>query len=67
MHCPHTEKRLQAVNEVVRLIARLGEFLEQKGDDEPGVKTTWQAMQRLASFAAGMKLARRVENRISLS
>ena len=29
------------LNEVVRLVARLGGFLARKGDGEPGVKTSW--------------------------
>ncbi|WP_232442088.1 IS4 family transposase, partial [Burkholderia ubonensis] len=34
------------LNEVVRLVARLGGFLARKGDGEPGVKTIWLGMQR---------------------
>lgn len=48
------------VNEVVRLIAALGGFLGRKGDGEPGIKTIWQGMEKVASFAAGMKFARRI-------
>ena len=55
-------KEVPTVNEVVRLIASLGGFLGRKGDGEPGVKTIWQGMERVASFAAGMKFARQMEN-----
>ncbi len=51
------------MNEVLRLIASLGGFLGRKEDGEPGVKTIWQGMEKVASFAAGMKLARRMESR----
>ncbi len=55
-------KEVPTVNEVVRSIASLGGFLGRKGDGEPGVKTIWQGMERVASFAAGMKFARQMEN-----
>ena len=47
-----------SLNEVVRLIARLGGFLARKGDGEPGVKTIWLGMQRIIDFAAGIKFSR---------
>ena len=40
------------LNEVVRLVARLGGFLARTGDGEPGVKTIWLGMQRVLDFAA---------------
>ena len=43
---------------MVRLVARLGDFLARKGDDEPGVKTIWLNMQRILDFAAGIKFSR---------
>ena len=46
------------LNEVVRLVARLGGFLARKGDGEPGVKTIWLGMQRIIDFAAGIKFSR---------
>lgn len=46
------------LNEVLRLIARLGGFLGRKGDGEPGVKTIWLGLQRVMDFAAGIKFAR---------
>ena len=47
-----------SLNEVVRLVARLGGFLARKGDGEPGVKTIWLGMQRIIDFAAGIKFSR---------
>ena len=52
---PHTPPTL---NEVVRLVARLGGFLARKGDAEPGVKTIWLGMQRIFDFAAGIRFSR---------
>jgi hypothetical protein len=46
------------LNEVVRLVARLGGFLARKGDGEPGVKTIWLGMQRVIDFAAGVRYSR---------
>ena len=46
------------LNQVVRLVARLGGFLARKGDGEPGVKTVWLGMQRVIDFAAGAKYSR---------
>ena len=51
-------KKAPRLNEVLRLIARLGGFLGRKGDGEPGVKTIWLGLQRVMDFAAGMKFAR---------
>jgi hypothetical protein len=51
-------KQAPRLNEVLRLIARLGGFLGRKGDGEPGVKTIWLGLQRVMDFAAGIKFAR---------
>jgi hypothetical protein len=48
------------LNEVVRLVAKLGGFLARKGDGEPGAKTLWQGLQRVMDFAAGLRYAREV-------
>ncbi len=51
-------KKTPRLNEVVRLVAMLGGFLGRKGDGEPGVKTLWQGLQRVADFAQGLRWAR---------
>jgi hypothetical protein len=51
-------KQPPRLNEVLRLIARLGGFLGRKGDGEPGVKTIWLGLQRVMDFAAGLKFAK---------
>ncbi len=55
-------KKVPTVNEVVRLNTSPGGFLGRKLDGEPGVKTIWQGIERVASFAAGMKFARQMES-----
>ena len=55
---PETPPRL---NEVIRLVARLGGFLARKGDGEPGVKTIWLGMQRVIDFAAGIKFTNGIQ------
>ena len=49
------------LNEVVRLVARLGGFLARTGDGEPGVKTIWLGMQRIIDFAAGVRFSRELQ------
>jgi len=49
------------LNEVLRLVARLGGFLARKGDGEPGVKTIWLGMQRILDFAAGIRFSRELQ------
>lgn len=51
-------KTTPSLNEVVRLVAKLGGFLARKGDGEPGVKTIWLGLQRVMDFAAGIRFAR---------
>ena len=46
------------LNEVVRLVARLGGFLARTGDGEPGVKTIWLGMQRILDLAAAIRVSR---------
>lgn len=54
-------KQPPRLNEVLRLIARLGGFLGRKGDGEPGVKTIWLGLQRVRDFAAGIKFTREAQ------
>jgi Transposase Tn5 dimerisation domain/Transposase DNA-binding len=43
----------------LHMIARLGGFLGRKGDGEPGVKSLWIGLQRLASCVQGMRFQKR--------
>ena len=49
------------LNTVIRMVATLGGFLGRKSDGEPGVKTLWIGMQRVADFAAGLAYAREMQ------
>ena len=49
------------LNEVVRLVARLGGLLARKSDGEPGVKTIWLGMQRILDFASGIRYVRELQ------
>lgn len=51
-------KKPPTLNSVIRLVATLGGFLGRKRDGEPGIKTLWIGMARIADFAAGVRHAR---------
>lgn len=46
------------LNEVLRLIARVGGFLGRKGDGDPGVKTIWEGIQEVRVAALTIKALR---------
>jgi hypothetical protein len=46
------------LNEVLRLIARLGGFLGRKGDGEPGTKTIWLGLREVHVVAKTLRLLR---------
>jgi hypothetical protein len=46
------------VNEVVRLIAKLGGFLARKGDGEPGAKTIWRGLDKVQTAAQTLRALR---------
>ena len=52
-------KRPPKLQEVVRLVAMQGGFLGRKGDGEPGVKTIWLGLQRVAACVEGLRFARK--------
>jgi IS4 transposase len=54
-------KKPPSLNKVIRMIATLGGFLGRKCDGEPGVKTLWIGMQRVADFAAGLEFAKQTQ------
>jgi hypothetical protein len=57
-----TKTRAQAhqpkLNEVLRLIARLGGFLGRKGDGEPGARTIWLGLREVQVAAKTLRLLR---------
>ena len=46
------------LNEVLRLVARLGGFLARKGDGEPGAETIWKGLTKVHIAAETMRLSR---------
>ncbi|WP_281369943.1 IS4 family transposase, partial [Paraburkholderia humisilvae] len=46
------------LNEVLRLIARLGGFPGRKGDGEPGAKTIWPGLREVHVAAKTLRLLR---------
>ena len=46
------------LNEVVRLIARIGGFLGRKNDGEPGVKTIWRGLDQVMTAAQTLQALR---------
>jgi hypothetical protein len=46
------------LNEVLRLIAKLGGFLARKGDGEPGAKTIWEGMKQVTTAAETLRALR---------
>lgn len=53
----HIPKHVPTLNEAIHLIARLGGFLDRKGDGEPGAQTIWKGWRRLCDIEAGWNLA----------
>ena len=47
------------LRQALHMIARLGGFLGRRGDGEPGVKSLWIGLQRVASCVEGMRFQQR--------
>jgi Transposase Tn5 dimerisation domain/Transposase DNA-binding len=43
------------LNNMIRMIASLGGFLNRKNDGDPGVKTIWTGLQRIKDFVMAME------------
>jgi hypothetical protein len=54
-------KQAPRLNTIIRMIATLGGFLGRKCDGQPGVKTLWIGIQRVADFAAGLEFAKQIQ------
>ncbi len=54
-------KKPPTLNEVLRLIARLGGFLGRKSDGEPGVKTIWRGLDQVKTAAETLRALRELE------
>jgi len=46
-----------SLQQAVRWLAQLGGFLARTGDGDPGLKTLWRGLRRLADLLAGWQLA----------
>jgi len=55
MRPPRKPPRL---DEMVRMVASWGGYLDRKGDGEPGPKTIWIGLQRIRDFALGVQAQR---------
>ena len=55
---PSEEEGAPTMAEVVRLVAMVGGFIGRKGDGEPGARTIWRGIERVMSFADGLRYAR---------
>jgi hypothetical protein len=59
-------KKTPRLNEVVRLVAMLGDFLGRKSDGEPGVKTIWQGLLTGSRLRSGAEMGERITRRLDL-
>ena len=60
-HAGFVVNKPPTLNEVTRLVARLGGFLARTGDGEPCVKTIWLGMQRILDLAASIRFSRELQ------
>ena len=51
----HPPDKMPTLRKALHMIAALGGFLGRKGDGEPGVKSLWIGLQRVASCVEGMR------------
>ena len=50
----HPPKQPPRLNEMVKMIASYGGYLNRKGDGEPGPKSLWVGLQRVRDFMLGI-------------
>lgn len=55
VHRTQPPKIPPTLNEMIRMIAGLGGFLNRKNDPAPGVKTIWTGLQRIKDFVMAME------------
>lgn len=54
-------KKPPTLNEVLRLIAKLGGFLGGKSDGEPGVRAIWRGLDQVKTAAETLRALRELE------
>lgn len=56
----HPPKQPPPLNEMIKMIASYGGYLNRKGDGEPGPKTLWIGLQRVRDFALGINAQKKL-------
>ncbi len=56
-----------SLRQAVRWIARLGGFLDRKGDGEPGAKVLWRGLRKLRDMVTGFRLAKNAAHGVQRS
>ncbi|MBI5178699.1 MAG: IS4 family transposase [Nitrospinae bacterium] len=57
----HPPRRPPRLDEMVKMIASYGGYLNRKGDAEPGPKTLWIGLQRTRDFVLGIAAQKRLQ------
>ena len=62
LHKKHPPQIPPTLNEMNKMIAQFGGFLNRRGDGEPGIKTMWIGLQRMRDFAIGIEIKQQINN-----
>ncbi len=57
-----TRGPIPSLNEMIRLVAGFGGFLNRKGDGFPGPQTLWIGLQRTRDFVLALEAQRAMQN-----
>lgn len=57
----HPPKEPPRLNEMVKMIASYGGYLNREGDGEPGPKTLWIGLQRVKDFVLGVNAQKKLQ------
>ena len=52
-----------SIDEIIRMIASYGGFLNRKGDGFPGPQTIWIGLQRCQDFVLGVEAQKKISGR----
>jgi hypothetical protein len=52
-----------SIDEMIRMVAGYGGFLNRKGDGYPGPQTIWIGLQRCRDFVQGVEAMKEIERR----
>lgn len=59
----HPPEKPPRLNEMVKMIASYGGYLNRKGDGEPGPKTLWIGLQRVRDFVLGVNAQKKLQGK----